>query len=393
MDKKQLKEFLQGIDESTTIKDVDLKGAAVYCVNDEKDDHLVVDACNCDLEVIPRQGKLYKDQWTEAELKNILEVGFFIKDDYNKSLLLSQGAVEKLKAKLNLGSGLEGYEVGRLFAARLRDIGKARLVLRSYGLGEPHIIAIMRERYEYVPQSIIGDLVDNIEAKLGNLDIINVYSNDDITEVELTVKNITANLANKYAFGKDIEARLRIGTSDTGQASLFVEGLLNVNGKNCRFETVRHVHKHLTDSELKAFVKTVGSKVIANIYELPERLVELQSLKVTDKSKTEMENKNAIENCIEFMLSKSKISSKISQTFVLGKKCRNVRQGGGLKDKLIEAFNPTQKLTAYDIVWTTMEVLKDNVVDMSRNKKRVLEEIAYKIPFFDYESKEEDSDL
>lgn len=385
-----LAEHTKVISVLTDTKDLD----GVYSITDYKDGIIsttksVLNGSNYNLKGISNN----KEIDVETFMKEMLYTSKLMFRFFNASYFVSEKSYFTLSQKLGMDDCINFPSLERdIFISHIMQKKKDtwKICVREMGEGKGKVMKIFAafsDKYVYIPQTVILDILKRLSDNdvLGRGKCKDWFINHDLTEVVLQFDEKADEIRKSYSKELDIIPALRIVTSDIGKSSFIVQAIWKKSTSGAYVVqdeiSLRHTTKNIFSNKI---IETVEEKLFPVFSKLPERLLDLMEMDVTNPLYSERRNKEAV---IKFV---NEIFKKTGMTKIVGK--QNEMK---IKELLLSEIDFEDAYTAYDIVVSFMD-LPARIEGLAKSLKKPLEKICGKAPFvkFDMESKkEEDPEL
>lgn len=221
------------------------------------------------------------------------------------------------------------------------------------------VIAAMGSAYRMVPQTILTTVTDSVikEGKLGAVNVSSWGITQQYTHIFLTFPDEAADMQAVLKLPQPYLPGVYLATSDTGDSSLTVRGVL-INGS--RYVITDEVKlKHSGNITEEKVLSAVDEKIFTNFRKLPETLAELISVPVMDYSKADLSKKRDAVRNFKAVCEINKALMDKAFGKVVGKQTR-LR----LLDLMAEEVDGTRPYSMYDIVISFMD-LADRLTGIS----------------------------
>ena len=290
-----------------------------------------------------------------------------------KSCVVSDLAFSTLNNRARIGGdAMSGPTIGRVV-----QLAKAfhyftpqdlSLIIRSNETANI-VIAAHSGKYAYVPQTILCELYDKIALSFGNPKCLSWCVNHEISEVYLGFPGIEAEFADTYKLPTAVTPGLYLSTSDSGDGSLTIRGIWDINGHRAGGPVVKRNHRGEID--LDAFVENARKTIFAKFASVPERLAHLLTIDVKEPEKT---------------LRSVFLQIGVGKSANLGRKASAI-----LFSELVNELDPKAKYTAYDIAMM-LATVPDRCLGMHHSVVAKMEDLFMSAIFADYETKKDVKD-
>lgn len=223
--------------------------------------------------------------------------------------------------------------------------------------------ALHSEKYTYVPQTMILDIIDHISHGLGTPVCRWWKVSNAKTEVYLEFPEKAKDFSLRYRLPKTMVPGLHLITSDVAESSLCAIGTWRL--KRAPLGTEVYARKHTGRIDPDNVLEQISRKIFAKYDKIPQRLCELMMIEVADVM-------DAVESVFE----------QINLADVLGK--RRMKE---LLTIMEQQFNAAGKHTAYDVA-TTIMMLPDMIEGLPASVQQRFADCVSKAVFADYKEYE-----
>lgn len=273
--------------------------------------------------------KEYLKSGNEALWDELQNNGYWITVPNEKHIFVSEHLLATMSLRAGLsGSGLQesSKERNAFFVKRfLDDPQDATLIIREEGETKK-AFAMLSGKYSHIPQEELITVVNSIQSNLGTMQCKKYEINNRYSEIHLYFPDIADDFKTTYNIPVSILPGLILRTSDCGDSSLIIQGVYHIANKSeVVFDELRKVHKGKINFD---DIVEAARKIYGRYTELPERLLQLMSIDVSEPT-----------NVIKAM------AKKINLVSAIGKKTTMK-----LVDALVGEVPINGNLTAYDIV-------------------------------------------
>lgn len=189
------------------------------------------------------------------------------------------------------------------------------------------VVAAHSAKYCFVPQTTLLDIYDSIVEEFGHVECLQWEVTHEVSQCYVSFPEIAEDFAATYHLPATITPGLHFSTSDSGDGSLTIRGIWDINGSIAGGETVKRNHRGEID--IDEFVAAAKKTIFADFQAVPARLAELLTIDVPDPQATIWNVLKQIE------LHKS---SNLGRPKTLW-----------LHEQLCKELDPNAKYTAYDI--------------------------------------------
>lgn len=387
-------EELEKIADNTRIRKVTANQLEVLSVNDEKSDNNNI---VCNRHVFEEYAN-YVDSFNVClDRKTILGDDIDLQDDvYHHSktmfalydenkyaiktfLPTSLMMLPTLGMRLGLGSAIQTPSIERdKFIARLMgEMGEKKITLVSHVDEENEkIFAVLSDEYTYIPQTIIRSIISNIEkdGKLGKPECVGWYIDNEFTQVNLVFPEYAEDIKDTYnMLPHNIIPGIQIMSSDMAKCALFVRGVWYKTHAGGGYIIQNEVSKtHKGEVDLTDIQKRIEASIFDEYTKLPEQLIDLMKVNVTEKTAKPKENQKSIQECIK------KVFKEMELTKIIGKKNEVL-----LREYFLSEIDETISYTAYDIAMMIVE-LPDRIDGITTATRNRFAKACNKAIYYDY---------
>ena len=282
-----------------------------------------------------------------------------------KSYVVSDLASSTLNNRAKIGGDAKnGPSVGRIVDLAMSfhhtNTQNLRMITRSNQQASI-IIAAHSEKYAYVPQTILCDIYNKIAQDFGRTECLQWEVTHEITHCYLGFPEIAKEFADTYGLPNTIVPGLYLSTSDSGDGSLTIRGIWDINGRRAGGPCLKRNHRG--DVDVEKFVEMAWKKIFAEYNSIPTRLADLLTINVDDPIAT---------------LRRVFHQIGITKSCNLGKKTSKA-----LFTALVDEFDKTAKYTAYDIAMAIASV-PERCIGMHHSVIEKLENLVRDAIFADY---------
>lgn len=290
-----------------------------------------------------------------------------------KTCVVSDLAFSTLNNRARIGGdAMSGPSIGRVV-----QLAKAfhyftpqdlTLIIRSNDAANV-VIAAHSGKYAYVPQTILCDLYDKIALNFGEPKCLSWSVTHELSDVYLGFPSIEKDFSDTYKLPTAVTPGLYLSTSDSGDGSLTIKGIWDINGHRAGGPVVKRNHRG--DIDLDAFIENARKTIFAKFATVPERLAELLTIDVKEPEK---------------MLRSVFAQIGIAKSANLGRKTSSL-----LFAQLVNELDPKAKYTAYDIAMMLASV-PDRCIGMHHSVISKMEDLFMSAIFADYSGKKDVKD-
>ena len=243
-----------------------------------------------------------------------------------------------------------------LLAVEEQDI---KMLVRSID-GVKKAFAMHSARYGLVPQTMILDIIDQIEHGLGKPVCKWWEVSNAKTEVYLEFPEKADDFAATYRMPKKIGPGMRLITSDVGESSVCANGTWRLEGVPLGYEV--YTRKHVGRIDPVTVLNQIGERIFAKYDRIPKQLCELMKIDVEEPL-----------DCVDSVFEQIKLKEEIG-----------VRRMPQLQSIMRDQFNYVASYTAYDVAIAIM-ALPDMVVGLPKGIQRKFTDCIAGSVFADYE--------
>ncbi len=253
--------------------------------------------------------------------------------------------------------------------------------------GISKIFSIFTEKYSYVPQTVLVDVLNVLKTSpMGKMVCNDWEINHEITMIHVEFPEKADELQKMYNLPDRYIPGLYLATSDTGNSSLTacttwrigrsISHGLGISEDNS--EGVMGKRKHIGDIDANQFCEKADKEIFSKYSKLPEILCELLTIDITDPVWNLNDKKDARKN-------KEAVAASIKNVFKKIQMVKNI--GKGLEKQLYEALcdeiDPTLIYTAYDVVTMIMS-LAERCDGLAKSTANNLRAVISKAPYCDF---------
>lgn len=286
----------------------------------------------------------------------------------NITCIVSDLAFSTLNNRAKLGGDAMNHpSVGRVVecakAFFLHSPQNMQMIIRSNH--DAHIIvAAHSEKYCYVPQTVLCEIYHKIARDLGNPVCLYWEVTHEISHCYIGFPDIAEDFAKLYGLPATITPGLYLSTSDSGDGSLTIRGIWNINDHTVGGEVIKRNHRGEVDVD--EFVDNAWKTIHAKYNSIPERLAELLTIDIEDPKETLKSVFKQIE------MAKASNMGRNASTLLLNELCNE--------------FSPSGKYTAYDLAMAITSA-PDRCVGLHHSVVEKMQNIVHKAIFADYTKK------
>lgn len=234
-----------------------------------------------------------------------------------------------------------------------------KLLIRQID-GVKKAYAMHSNRYGFVPQTMILDIIDQIEHGLGKPVCKKWEVTNAKTEIYLEFPEKANDFARTYGVPKKIVPGLKLITSDVGESSVCAVGTWRLEGMPLGYEV--YTRKHVGKVEPEKILEQISQRIFAKYDRIPKRLCELMKVEIDNPL-----------DCAESIFEQIKMKD------VIG-----VRRMPQLQAIMRDQFNCIVRYTAYDVA-IAMMALPDMVIGMPKSIQTKFADCIASAVFADYE--------
>lgn len=306
-------------------------------------------------------GRVYKSSFGEDilnEMKNSTNLCFLIdKEKYPVSslalLTLTARAGVTGESTFNRQNLIRNMHI----ADTLQRGGKTTIVYREEN-GVKKIFAVMGRAYNYIPQTILLDIITLIDKdkKLGISSPVCWGISHSITSYMETFPEAAEDFERTYGI-KDKTPGIIIETSDIGYCSVTVKSVLKTKGSYVVMDEIKFQHTPKTTPE--RIITAIDKDIFDKIRNLPECLMTLMGISLNYDEAVKI-TKKAIDG--------------------IPRKCLSKERTKELKACIIEEYSPEISYTLYDVADKFIE-LPGRIHGLDNTTITELRKICGKIPY------------
>ncbi len=286
-----------------------------------------------------------------------------------KTYFVSDLAFSTLNNRARIGGdAMSKPSIGRVVecakAFYLHRPQKIKFIIRTKGKTRV-IIAAHSDKYCYVPQTILCDIYRRIAENLGETHCLHWEVNHEISHCYVGFPQIASDFAAVYDLPAKVVPGLYFSTSDSGDGSLTIRSIWNINGRNIGGEAIKRNHRGEIDVE--RFVDDAWKTIFSKYNAVPERLTELLAIDVPDPAWTIRSIFKQIE---------------LARASNLGRHATK-----DLYEALVAELDKKANYTAYDIAMSLLSIPERCAGGLHHSVIEKMESLMYKAIFADYEKK------
>ena len=234
-----------------------------------------------------------------------------------------------------------------------------KMLIRSID-GVKKVFAMHSARYGFVPQTMILDIVDQIEHGLGKPVCKYWEVTNARTEVYLEFPEKAADFAKTYGLPEKIVPGLKLITSDVGESSVCAIGTWRRENVPLGYEV--YTRKHVGKIEPDKVLEQISQRIFAKYDRIPKRLCELMKIEVDSPI-----------DCVDSIFEQIKVKDEIG-----------VRRMPQLQSIMRDQFNYIVRYTAFDVAMALM-ALPDMVQGLPKGVQKKFTDCIAQAVFADYE--------
>jgi len=280
---------------------------------------------------------------------------------YTSSMLMSTMCCRAGLGGINiyLPSTKRDAYIAELFGKDDRDV---RMVVRSAGKVRK-VFAMHSEKYTYVPQITLFNIIGEIKHGLGKPVCRNWSIDHNRSVVHLDFPEKAKDFAKVYGTSTSIIPGLRLVTSDVGDSSVCAVGTWRIGSVVLGSDVYTRQHKGKVDPA--QILKDIDRTIFTRYERIPKALSSLLLISLSDPVAV-----------IESVLRQIKMADKV------GKRCAK-----SIEKLLCGQIQPDLSYTAYDVAKSIM-TLPATLKGLSANGAKELKEAALSAVFADYTTPE-----
>lgn len=280
-----------------------------------------------------------------------------------------------------------------------RDLGLAKcfenstkaitLTIREIN-GVKKIFSFLSEKYTYIPQTILLDVIHQITdfECLGRLECVGWNIDHYITEVYIAFPDRAKEFQDLYCMPNDFVPGLYLATGGTGDCSLKARGFWKK--RNSVIIQSEVIQKHVGEINLTELLKDIETQVFDEFIKLPEALCKLIGIDISDNewdslSPEEYEKRNL--NRLSYVIQKT-----FKELGFVSAITKNREKQ--LREQVMLEFNMSEHYTAFDIAMKIMD-LPERIEGLGKVYEEPFSKACCKAAYVDYEKlikKSEDSE-
>jgi len=316
-----------------------------------------------------------------------------MKDDSNTgksniAYFISSGAFDTMGSRAGLrGDALfdhcleRNILLSKCFGKAIGD--NATLIVREI-MGCRKIMAMFSEKYSYVPQTCLIDILDQLSlGPLGDYSCNKWYISHDVTQIWIEFPKKSKEMQQVYGLKDELIFGLYLATSDNGSSSLKAIGTWRINnsvsydtrGIGDESDGVRGSRKHICEVDTQAFCDKADKEIFSKMTKLPEALCNLMLYDVTDPSWTLQTGDEQKNNRAAIVAAIKSCFGQIGMVAAIGKSSEKM-----LLELVCQEINPTLHYTGYDVATLIMS-LAGRVDGLSKTAETQLAFAIAKAPY------------
>lgn len=265
-------------------------------------------------------------------------------------------------------------------AQRLNQDEEMTLIIRNQE-GVDKVYAALSNKYTYVPQSILMEIIDKFDIKkvLGRIACKRWEMTHACTRILLEFPDKAEELQKTYGLPKNLLPGMILEKSDVGECSITIKGTWRYG----EYPIVEHEikKKHSGKVDIPEIIEQAQKEIFDKYTVLPERLCELMKVDITDPTwkalgsrKFRELNKEVIANVIKHVFKQIELVKAITK--------KNEKD---LYERLYEEFDLDICYTAYDICLAIMST-PERLSGISPVYMDKLQKAVGKAPYVEYGS-------
>lgn len=298
------------------------------------------------------------------ETENLAINGLLMVDENKKMVLISRDAYKTMFMRTGLGGEamLEPCLARNiLLAKKFYDNDDNRLstvVSRVNIAGYEKIMATLSDGYCKIPQTILVDIIDEIE-NIETLKVISWKITNRISSIYLLLTDKDDDISTTYNL-KNCTPGIYLATSDTGDCSITVKAFFRF-GKSSIATVAEFNKKHEGNIKIDEIMKEINFKLFPKFFIIPKRLTELMLIDIDDPEKALVELLKYI-NLVSLIGKKNEVS---------------------IKEQLISEIDTTSTYTGYDICMMALTI-PERIENVKADVKKKLEAGIIKAVDYNY---------
>jgi hypothetical protein len=273
-------------------------------------------------------------------------------------------AIGDLAARADLNGAAVYCPEAELFSLIMRRYAmapqKAMMIVRRNDENKVRkVIALRSEKYAYIPQMTMKDIIEGFSEDLGTPTCKEWSITQSLTTVRLEFPKLAEDMATVYGLKDAIIPGVTLYTSDTGESSLSATGTFKIRGVTVYAEQYKRKHSGAINAE--KILGEIETSVFAKYTRFPEMLVELLGIDV----------------CYPAIVIED-VLRQIDFASIAGK-----RAASKLEEALIDELNPGVRYTAYDLCMMII-TLPERYIEAAPTIKERLRSVVYRAARADY---------
>jgi len=242
---------------------------------------------------------------------------------------------------------------------------KCSVVMRVSEEGIKKVFAVLGGTYTAIPQNKIRDVVEAAENELlegKESEFCGLTADNFVTRLYFEYPSIADEFRKVYKMTMNVTPGICVVTSDMGDSSLAVYGTIRLPGSKTPFHVGKYSRIHRGNVDIEEFIEGVRDNIFTEYSKIPERIMELLTIDVSDVSET-----------LKAVMEKSGLAK------VIGKK---------YSDQFVEAaaqeFIPGKPYSAFDIANFIAKV-PERIIGMADSARVAFARSAKDAFFVNYE--------
>lgn len=385
------KKELKDLDESTKVINESTQNIKMLSLNENSTTENVLSftpfTAGITIDDLPAKGNILKKK---SILKHSKDASILIDELENKNktmmqigmyvMFVGEDAFSSLAARSKTSGDILKYPKERdfIFAHQFGKDQDVNIVSRFVN-GINKIFAVLSDKYAYIPQSILVDIIENLisNSDIGEASDIKWAITHEATHIYMEFPDNAQEISDVYDLPDIFIPGIYLSKSDIGECSLTAKGTWRFKKSVSVNKTVKR--KHIGTIDLAKFSKNVETNIFSEYTKLPERMCELMMQNLTDATldlKTvegREQNSKDIEKCI------NSIFEQIGMDKTIGR-----RPTKELLSAITDEIDPSISFTAYDVAIMLLE-MPDRVVEMSDRRQEMLSVLVGRVPYAKYE--------
>lgn len=312
--------------------------------------------------------------------ENLLdETSEWLYNGVNKQMyFLSDNAISDVNARTGMkGSSVSSCSLERAVAQKSFCNHKTvpvNLIVRTDN-NIRKIFAVTSGAYQYVPDTILLDMLDKISDyyDLGDWEVERWELTHNISRVVVSFPSIAKDISDVY--GVKLTPCLMLSTSSTGRSSIYCRSIWKVSDHSFFIED-EVATEHRGEVNVEEFLEESAKTIFKDYFAVPEALCNAMSIDISDPKWSQKNFHNNNKKKVEEI-----VSGLFKELNIVG--CISKKNEVALRESVLALFDYNLPLTMYDIlevILKTPERLKGlNPLQMEKYQKAITKSL-----FLDY---------